>query len=254
MTCMALFKLKKQEEKMQETSQEKTKGSFLDMSVHHSPEANPQLTLARTKSGRLKMLIVLLLCAAPVVASYITYYFVRPEGRLNYGELIEPQKPIPSLIAHDLNGQAVNLQTLKDQWLLISVAGGACDSQCKHHLYLQRQLREGLGKDKDRVDWVWLVTDDAVIDPALLPALKTATVLRIPMNELATWLNAKNQNQLSDHLYLVDPIGNWMMRFPMQLDMKNAAKVKKDLEKVLRSTASWDTEGRVSDNQNKTIK
>lgn len=239
---------------MQETSQEKSKGSFLDMSVHQSPEANPELMLARTKSGRLKMLIVLLLCAAPVIASYITYYFIRPDGRLNYGELIEPQKPIPSLVAYDLNGQAVNLQTLKDQWLLISVSGGACDSQCQHHLYLQRQLREGLGKDKDRVDWLWLITDDVAVDPTFLPALKTATVLRISANELATWLNAKKQNQLSDHLYLVDPIGNWMMRFPMQVDMKNAAKVKKDFEKVLRSTASWDTEGRSNASEIKTSK
>jgi hypothetical protein len=200
------------------------------------------------------MLIVLLLCAAPVIASYITYYFIRPDGRLNYGELIEPQKPIPSLMAYDLNGQAVNLQTLKDQWLLISVSGGACDLQCQHHLYLQRQLREGLGKDKDRVEWLWLITDDVAIDPILLPALQSATVLRIPAKELTTWLSPKNQNQLSDHLYLVDPIGNWMMRFPMQIDMKNAAKVKKDIEKVLRSTASWDTEGRPNVSENKTSK
>lgn len=239
---------------MQESSKERTKGSFLDMSVHQSPEANPELMLARTKSGRLKMLIVLLLCAAPVIASYITYYFIRPDGRLNYGELIEPQKPIPSLVAYDLNGQALNLQTLKDQWLLISVSGGACDSQCQHHLYLQRQLREGLGKDKGRVDWLWLITDDVAIDPTLLPALQSATVLRVSAKDLNTWLSSKKQNQLSDHLYLVDPIGNWMMRFPMQIDMKNAAKVKKDIEKVLRSTASWDTEGRSSVSENKNPK
>lgn len=239
---------------MENKSQEKIKGSFLDMSVHQTPQAAPELVVARTKAGRFKMMVVLLLCAAPVIASYITYYFIRPEGRLNYGELIEPQKPIPSLMAQDLNGNAVNLQSLKDQWLLISVSGAACNAQCQHHLYLQRQLREGLGKDKDRVEWLWLITDDAPIDKALLPALKTATVLRISQAQLATWLDASTKNNLSDHLYLVDPIGNWMMRFPPQADMANAAKVKKDIEKVLRSTASWDTAGRASDVQNTPLK
>ena len=239
---------------MENKSQEKIKGSFLDMSVHQTPQAAPELIVARTKAGRFKMMVVLLLCAAPVIASYITYYFIRPEGRLNYGELIEPQKPIPSLMAQDLNGNAVNLQSLKDQWLLISVSGAACNAQCQHHLYLQRQLREGLGKDKDRVEWLWLITDDAPIDNALLPALKTATVLRISQAQLATWLDASTQKNLSDHLYLVDPIGNWMMRFPPQADMANAAKVKKDIEKVLRSTASWDTAGRASDVQNTPLK
>lgn len=239
---------------MENKSQEKIKGSFLDMSVHQTPQATPELIVARTKAGRFKMMVVLLLCAAPVIASYITYYFIRPEGRLNYGELIEPQKPIPSLMAQDLNGNAVNLQSLKDQWLLISVSGAACNAQCQHHLYLQRQLREGLGKDKDRVEWLWLITDDAPIDKALLPALKTATVLRISQAQLATWLDASTQKNLSDHLYLVDPIGNWMMRFPPQADMANAAKVKKDIEKVLRSTASWDTAGRASDVQNTPLK
>ena len=239
---------------MENKSQEKIKGSFLDMSVHQTPQATPDLIVARTKAGRFKMMVVLLLCAAPVIASYITYYFIRPEGRLNYGELIEPQKPIPSLMAQDLNGNAVNLQSLKDQWLLISVSGAACNAQCQHHLYLQRQLREGLGKDKDRVDWLWLITDEAEIDKALLPALKTATVLRISQAQLATWLDASTQKNLSDHLYLVDPIGNWMMRFPPQADMANAAKVKKDIEKVLRSTASWDTAGRASDVQNTPLK
>lgn len=225
-------------------SEDPNKGTFLDLTVHQTPQAKPELVLTRTKSGRIKMFIVLLLCATPVIASYITYYFIRPEGRLNYGELIDPQQPLPNWTVQDMNGQALALQSLKDQWLFISVSGAACDAQCQHHLYLQRQLREGLGKDKDRVDWVWVVTDEATIDPALKPALKNALVLRIPEQQLSTWLKPESGKKLNDHLYLVDPIGNWMMRFPEQKDMKNAAKVKKDIEKVLRSTASWDNEGR----------
>ena len=123
------------------------------------------MTAAAPRMGRLKMLIVLAVCAAPVVASYFTYYVVRPEGRRNYGELVEPQRPLPALTATALDGKAVPLRSLQGQWLLVSVAGGACDAACENHLYLQRQLREGLGKDKDRLDWVWLVPDGAARAP-----------------------------------------------------------------------------------------
>lgn len=198
----------------------------------------------RTRNGRWKMLLVALVCAAPVVASYFVYYVVRPEGRRSYGELIEPQRPIPSITGTTLDGKPVPLPTLQGQWLLVSVAGGACDAQCEKHLYLQRQLREGLGKDKDRVDWVWIVDDAAPVRDALKPALAQATVLRVDREQLAQWLSPQRGAQLSDHLYVVDPMGHWMMRFPPGDDLAAAAKVRKDLERLMRASAGWDQAGR----------
>lgn len=190
------------------------------------------------------MLMVLLVCAAPVIASYFTYYIVRPEGRRNYGTLIEPQRPLPAAKATGLDGTSVPLASLKDQWLLVSVAGGACDASCEKHLYLQRQLREGLGKDKDRLDWVWLVADGTPVREALLPALQQATVLRVDPAVLSQWLQAAPGQQLEDHLYVVDPMGNWMMRFPAGQDLESAPKVRRDLERLMRASASWDQAGR----------
>src|SRR5205085_6952915 len=108
----------------------------------------------RTSTGRLKMLIVLAVCAAPVIASYFTYYVIHPQTAHSFGELVEPQRPLPGATATNLDGKPVPLPSLRGQWLLVSVAGGACDGACEHNLYLQRQLRESLGKDKERVDWV----------------------------------------------------------------------------------------------------
>lgn len=198
----------------------------------------------RTVRGRVKMLMVLLVCAAPVLASYFTYYVVRPEGRRNYGELIEPQRQLPAAEARGLDGQAVPLQSLKGQWLLVSVAGGACEAACEQHLYLQRQLREGLGKDKDRLDWVWLVSDGAPVREALRPALAQATVLRVDPAVLESWLRPAAGSALSDHLYVVDPMGHWMMRFPAGQGVETAPKVRRDLERLMRASASWDQAGR----------
>jgi hypothetical protein len=217
----------------------------LGLTVHAMPVLDQSSTRApSTVAGRWKMLAVLLVCAAPVLASYFAYYVVRPEGRRNFGELIDPQRPLPPLATRSLDGRAGTLTALKDQWLLVSVSGGACDAKCEQNLYFQRQLRESLGKEKDRLDRVWLVVDDAPVRDALLPALASSAVLRVAPAALAQWLEPEAGKRLEDHLYLVDPIGNWMMRFPADMDAAAASKAKRDLDRLLRASSSWDKEGR----------
>jgi hypothetical protein len=212
----------------------------LSMTVYDM--ADGAATPPKSKYARLKMLFVLLVCASPVIASYLMYYVVRPEGRRNYGELIDPQQPLPQSTATARDGSTVFLPDLKDQWLLISVSSTACEGGCENNLYLQRQLRESMGREKDRVEWVWLRTDNKPVPPALTPALHEATVLSMDEATLRNWLKPAPGQQLEDHLYVVDPLGNWMMRFPAQLDAKQA---RKDLERLLRASNSWDREGRI---------
>ena len=213
----------------------------LTLTVHSLPRADAADPAALTRAGRWKMLLLLLVCASPVVASYFTYYVIRPEGRRNYGELIDPQRPLPDLVGTDVAGRAVNLRQLKDQWLFISVADSACDDACQKHLYLQHQLRETLGKDKDRLDWVWLRTGGGELSEPLKKATATANVLQVDAAALASWLAPAAGHRLEDHLYVVDPIGNWMMRFPADADPKQ---VKRDLERLMRASAFWDKGGR----------
>lgn len=218
----------------------------LSMTVHSIPQPGEvaQADGQRTRMGRWKMVALMLVCAAPVIASYFTYYVLRPEARRNYGELISPQKDLPQVEAKNLKGEAVNLSSLKGQWLLVTVGPGACDDLCQKNLYFQRQLREIMGKEKDRLDRVWLVSDDAPVPETLLPALSQAHVLRLAPAVLQAWLSPAPGHALQDHLYVVDPMGNWMMRFPANMDVAAASKAKKDLERLLRASASWDQPGR----------
>ena len=216
---------------------------MIQLSVHSLPAADQALT-QRTRVGRIKMLLVWAVCAAPVVASYFMYYVVRPEGRTNHGDLIQPARAMPepdALPLRNLQGATVLPASLKGQWLLVSVAGGACESTCEKTLYLQRQLRESLGRDKDRIDRVWLVSDGAAVREALMPALQQASVLRVPEADLARWLEPQSGRQLADHLYLVDPRGDWMMRFPANVDF---TKAKRDLTRLLKASEAWDEAGR----------
>lgn len=218
----------------------------LGLTVHSLPEPTQSVAhdAARTHQGRWRLVLLMLVCAAPVIASYFTYYVVRPDGRRNFGELIEPQRPVPEWTATTLDGQALALGAFKGQWLLISVGSGACGPTCEQQLYLQRQLRESLGKEKERVDRVWLVNDEATVPQALKEGLRGATVLRVPQAQLAQWLQPAQGHALAEHLYVVDPMGNWMMRFPAQLDIASAGKAKRDLERLLRASSSWDSAGR----------
>ena len=200
---------------------------------------------ARTRTGRIRMLLVFAICAAPIVFSYLTYYVIRPQGTASYGELIEPQRDLPAIVAKDLNGQAVQLQSLRGQWLFVAVSTHTCDSACEKLLYVQRQLHKSLGKQQDKLDRLWLISDSTQVDATMIEALQGATVLRIHPNELSQWLYPSSGGQLSDHLYLVDPMGRWMMRFPNQAEAQDApTKIKRDLERLLRAANSWDQPGR----------
>lgn len=218
---------------------------MLGLTVHSLP--SPEQGLARhQRRGRWKMLAVLAVCAAPVVASYFTYYVIRPTQQRSFGELMAEQAALPAVQARTLDGRTVALDTLKGQWLLVSAGSGRCAQQCENNLYLQRQLRESLGKDKERLDWVWLIDDEQPVDARLLPALAQATVLRMPPGVVTQWLKPAAGHALQEHLYVVDPLGHWMMRFPADLDKASAGKARRDLERLLRASSSWDEAGRGS--------
>jgi hypothetical protein len=216
----------------------------LGMTVHSMPAPELQPDTRRTRSGRIKMLLVLLVCAAPVVASYFTYFVVRPQARSNYGTLILPTRTMPALPLRALDGAAVDARSLKGQWLLVAVGPADCDAVCQKRLFMQRQLREMLGRDRDRIDKVWLITGAGEPSPALrggLGADPSLHLLRVPRDAVAAWLEPDSGMLLEDHLYLVDPMGEWMMRVPADAD---PARVKRDLDRLLRASASWDQPGR----------
>ena len=215
----------------------------IQLSVHSMPRLDA--VQRRAGGGRGKLLLILLACAAPVIASYFTFYVVRPEARSNYATLINPEREMPAALPlQDLQGSNVSASTLRGQWLIVVAGPAACNTDCEKRLFAQRQLREMTGRERDRIDKLWLVTDNAPIKPELLAALAASPatqVLRVPATDLGAWLAAAPGESLDSHLYLVDPMGRWMMRAPVQLD---PAKFKRDIDRVLRASGSWDTPGR----------
>ncbi len=216
----------------------------LGLTVHTLPQPGTAL-LKQRASGRLKMLAVLAVCAAPVLVSYYMYYFARPDGGATaYSTLIQPTQPMPALNGRLPDGQPQPLRGLAGQWLLVVVDSGACARACEKRLFMQRQLREMTGKERERIDKLWLVVDDAPISPQLQAALNATpamNIVRLPRDQVAAWLQPAEGRALEDHLYIVDPQGEWMMRAPADAD---PGKLKRDIDKLLRGSAGWDQPGR----------
>ncbi len=216
----------------------------LELAVHSLPKPGDAANTAL--GGRLKLLAILLACSLPVLVACFVFYVVRPQGQAGFGELITPVRPVPQSQSLRLDGVPVPLHSLKAQWLLVKVDGGACVQDCQKQLTVLRQFRLMLGKDMDRLDWLWLVSDQAPVSPVLAASLVRdgATVLRVDPDTLARWLPAAAGKSQQDFMYVVDPMGNTMMRFPSLLGGAAAAKARRDMAHLLRASLAWDSPGR----------
>jgi hypothetical protein len=97
-----------------------------------------------------------------------------------------------------------------------------------------RQLRTMQGKEMDRIERVWLITDDQPLETMLLRVNDGTRMLRAPADPVKAWLPVEAGGNVEDHIYIVDPRGHLMMRFPKQPD---PSRMKKDIGKLLKASA-----------------
>ncbi|KVD84019.1 cytochrome C oxidase subunit I [Burkholderia stagnalis] len=201
-------------------------------SSRQGPAAEPISPAAR-KRGRWMLVLLGLVCAAPMIASYFTYYVIKPKGgSTNYGTLVEPQRPIPAdLMVTDETGKTLPLASLRGVWLFVMTDHSACDDACAKKLYFMRQVRVTQAGERHRLTMVWLRSDAGQVPEKVRAAYPDTRELVADPAAVAAWLPADAGTQASDHLYLVDPNGNLMMRFPKD---PNPSKIKADVTKLLK--------------------
>jgi len=174
--------------------------------------------------------LIVALTVAPVAASYLLYFFWQPEGRVNYGELIGPH-PLPDPPLALADGAPFRLSQLRGRWLLASVDAGRCDAGCDRKLLYMRQLRLTQGKNADRVERVWLISDESTPPAGTVSQYQGTWLVRVRGDDLLKRFPA--QGAVSDHIYLVDPLGNLMLRFPRDPDPRLMIK---DLARLLKAS------------------
>lgn len=183
-----------------------------------SPEARSNRTLW----------LVLAVCIAPFIASFAAYYFYQPDGRVNYGTLIEAKKlPVEPLV--QAVGGGFMLRQLEGKWIFLTVDDATCDAYCDKKLWQIRQVRKTQGKYPERIERLWLLTGEGQPDKRLLQEYEGTWMVRAAHSALLETL--PHEGNVKDHIYLIDPLGNLVLRYPRDAD---PSRIRKDLTRLLR--------------------
>lgn len=174
--------------------------------------------------------LIIGLSAAPVLAAYVMYYFLPPRAQVNRGELLEP-RPLPDAGLELLDGSVFNLSRLKGKWVLAIIDSARCDEPCRRKLYSLRQVRLAQGRNMDRVERLWLIADRADPDPALAAGFEGTWFVRATSSAVLAAFPAADA--ASDHIYIIDPLGNLIMRYGGNADPRD---VVKDMERLLKAS------------------
>jgi len=176
--------------------------------------------------ARRTLLLIFLVGLAPVIASYAFYYFAPRDVKSNYGELL-PTRPAAALPGVTIDGKPFRLDDLRGRWVLLAAAPGGCDAACARNLYATRQARTMQGREQERVVRVWLVTDSAAPAAALLAEQPGLLVVRVDPSTAAALPGGVAR------ITLVDPLGNQVLAWPGDPDIKGVAR---DLGRLLKAS------------------
>ena len=198
------------------------------MSLSASSEPGPPPADEQRRRGRRIALVILAFCAAPTLAAWFAYFVWQPQSRMNYGELIEPLSLSDPELPR-LDGGSFRLSQLRGKWVLLQVDSATCGDRCRKKLLYMRQARLALGKDADRVERVWLLDDAGVPDPVLLREDGGLNVVRAPGRSLLEELPSSGNP--AGYIFVVDPLGSLMLRFPGDPD---APRMLRDLARLLK--------------------
>jgi len=179
------------------------------------------------KANRRKFLFLLALMCAPVVVSYALYFFeYRPESK-HYGDLI-PIVKITGKGTNQADDTILRMKDLHGKWVLVTVDSGHCDEACQKKLYFMRQVRLVQGKEKHRIERLWLINDNVIPDTELVKQYEGTYFVNAKDSEILGSIETKDEQ--TKHIYLIDPIGNLMMRFPENVD---GTKMGHDIKRLL---------------------
>lgn len=192
--------------------------------------------LEQQRRGRLMLLCMLIFFITPIIAVIAMYKMDwRPKGE-SVGELVVPAKLLTmNYVLMSSDGNVVQPDLWKDKWSMVYIAG-SCQAICKDKLHNLRQLHVSLYKEIPRMQRVLITTSQDVMQ--LKQDYPDMLILNQPATEITALSDQFNvNNELSmtaDRIYLVDPLGHFMMSYAPATD---PALIRKDITRLMRY--SW---------------
>ena len=182
------------------------------------------------RSNRIKFVALLLLMLSPVIVSIVLHNVkFRPEGTVNYGELLEVKA---------IQGQALDIENntifrdrqLHGKWTFAMIDSGSCEEYCQKKLYQMRQVRLAQNTEKERINRIWII-DDHIIPSQEMKKEFEGTVF-LTLKEDSKFLDQfPAVSSIKDYIYVIDPMGNLMMRYPRDA---NPSKMASDVKLLLK--------------------
>ncbi len=180
----------------------------------------------KTKSRITLLIIILILCSPVFIAT--TYYLMGYNpGSINYGDLLEVQK-LKGDGVNQIDNTIFRMKDLHGKWAMVTIDSGECNEACQSKLYYMRQVRIIQHTEKDRVERLWLIDDNKTVSDELLEEYKGTLFINAKDSEFVKAIETEDKHR--KHIYLVDFMGNLMMRFPEELDPK---KMSEDIKRLL---------------------
>ncbi|MBX3640597.1 MAG: hypothetical protein KF888_08790 [Nitrosomonas sp.] len=179
------------------------------------------------KSNRRKFILILVLLFSPVVISYALFFMDYRPGSINYGDLVEIKKLSGSGVTQDSN-IILRMRDLHGKWVMLTVDSGNCDEACQKKLYYMRQVRTMQNKEMNRIERLWLIDDNVKADSELFKNYEGTFFVNALDSELLDQIPTREIQR--KHIYLIDPMGNLMMRFPENLEPR---KMSDDIKRLL---------------------
>lgn len=213
--------------------------NFIKVNMMNEPESRPvNNPLAGKKRNPYTVWFVVISFIAPVALAYIIFFFLEVKSFTNHGEILNPIVHISSFKLEDTNDDIIPVEELTYKWRLISFLGKDCDQQCAERLHDTRQIHTSLGKDQHRLMRMFVHLQPAGEDLSNLITGTHPDVIQVN-GDAEIVIKALGDNIRDDagisnnETYIMDPMGNVMMRFTQEQPNKDFLY---DLKKLLKAS------------------
>lgn len=192
----------------------------------------------QTRRSRTQLVLIFALFLIPPVSAWVVWKYLGAEGAgatTNAGTLVSPARPLQLVGLIQPDGTALPEDEFRGRWAYVLFAPGDCDDACQRQLYLTRQLRLAMSKDIPRVQRLLILAEQPSPELVRQLAEEQADLRWVVLGEqsgpLLQAFSGAGFAPVGEQFFLVDPLGNLMMFYDLEVPAKG---MMKDLQKLLK--------------------